>query len=459
MDVLLINPPVDYIYDIYPPLGALSLASMIKDKHKVEILDCVAKKIKVKDVIKHVKQNTDVIGISSGYTNNNHNVVSIAKQIKKKFPRKILICGGTAATFDSEYLLNNYFDVVVRYDGEITFRDLISHLDDGYENLHEIQGIWYKKKNKIYRNEDRPLIENLDDLPIPSWDLIDEELYKTSIGKQSLLEPGRGCTYKCNYCVSSRMGKYTHRYKSPERIALEFKSAEKRGIDLLLLWPDENFTTNPKIVIDICKELIKQKNSIPWISGGRSDALVRNPEMAEYMKKAGCMSYAMGYESANDEILKKYNKNTSKVLNEKALSIIKKNNLISEGTVMFGAPNETFKQLKETIKFSLKVDFVNYSITRPYPGTVYWNEKFRNKTHLLNGNLSLLHNNPFMIEWFQKIATLIFYFRPITLKKLFSKNKYEKYMAKEYYKRIYSILLYMFKNFFKNATKNQTSIN
>ena len=39
MNVLLIVPPVDYTYDIYPPLGLLNLASMIRVKHKVEILD------------------------------------------------------------------------------------------------------------------------------------------------------------------------------------------------------------------------------------------------------------------------------------------------------------------------------------------------------------------------------------------------------------------------------------
>src|SRR3989338_9675302 len=456
MNVLLIVPPVDYTYDIYPPLGLLNLASMIRDKHQVEILDCIAKKIKIKDAIKHVKQNIDVIGVSNNYTNNTHNVISIAKQIKKKFPRQILICGGTSATFDSEYLLNNCFDFVVRHEGEITFRELISHLDKGYPNLNEIRGIWYNKNNKIYRNKDRPLIKNLDNLPLPSWDMIDEELYNDSyIGKQSMIETGRGCAFSCNYCVSSKMWKHTHRYKSPKRIALEFKLAKERGICLLLLYPDENFTTHPKKVIDICKELIKQKNSIPWISGGRSDTLARNPNLAKYIKEAGCKIYATGYESNNNEILKKYNKKTSKELNKKALSILKNNGLVSIGSIIVGAPNETFKQLKDTIKFSLKLDFASYSILRPYPGTIYWNEGFRNKTHLLNGSLCLLHNHPFMIELSQKIAVLLFYFRFKTLKRLFSKNKYEKYLAKKYYKLIYSILLYTVWDFFKNAIKKQ----
>ena len=137
------------------------------------------------------------------------------------------------------------------------------------------------------------------------------------------------------------------------------------------------------------------------------------------------------------------------------MSILKNNGLVSIGSIIVGAPNETFKQLKNTIKFSLKLDFASYSILRPYPGTIYWNEGFRNKTHLLNGSLCLLHNHPFMIELSQKIAVLLFYFRFKTLKRLFSKNKYEKYLAKKYYKLIYSILLYTVWDFFKNAIKKQ----
>jgi len=245
------------------------------------------------------------------------------------------------------------------------------------------------------------------------------------------------------------MWNYTHRYKSPKRIALEFKLAEKKGIDFLSLYPDENFSSDPKKVIKICKELIKQKNKISWAAGGRSDVLVKNPEIAEYAKKAGCKIFDVGFESNNNEILKKYNKKTSKELNEKALSIIKKNGLLSYGLLMLGAPNETFKQIKETINFSFKLDFASYSILRPYPGTIYWNEKFRSKIHMLNESLCLLHKNPRKIEWIQRIATLIFYFRLITIKKLFSKNIYEKDLAKKFYRMIFSTLLYHFKNLFK----------
>jgi len=123
--------------------------------------------------------------------------------------------------------------------------------------------------------------------------------------------------------------------------------------------------------------------------------------------------------------------------------------LISHGAIMLGAPNETFEQIKGSIKFSLKLDFSSYNILRPYPGTIYWNKKFRSKIHQLNGTLSLLHNNPSMVEWSQKIAALMFYFRFKTLKKLFSKNKYERYLVKEQYKKIYSVSLYNIRRLFK----------
>ena len=170
MNIVLIEPPVDYVFDISPPLGLLSLASMIRSQHNVKVIDCILEKIKLKNAFRHIKKNIDIIGISNNYTNNTHNVVHIAKQIKKAFPNKILVCGGVNATFDYKYLLNNGFDFVVRHEGELTFKELVSHINKGNNNFNKIQGICYKKGGRIYVNKDRPLMKDLDDLPLPPWD-------------------------------------------------------------------------------------------------------------------------------------------------------------------------------------------------------------------------------------------------------------------------------------------------
>jgi radical SAM superfamily enzyme YgiQ (UPF0313 family) len=499
LKIILINPPVNYLeHDSLPPLGLLSLAAMVKE-HNISILDCVNKKIKPQNILKSIPYDTDIIGISCNYTNNVNNVIKIANTIKKHRDT-FIFCGGTHATFDYENLLRKGIDFVVMHEGEETFKELVEWLSKNkttnttktntttintatgtktqfgnqeqwtkkqltkeqqinqslnqpnnqtlnqnitkpkkavLKNLR-IKGISYKEDDKFIVNPERQLID-MDNLPMPAWELINEKDYKTSYGIESAIETGRGCNFNCSYCVSCRMWKHKHRYKSAERITAEFMDAQKRGVKILHLYADENFTANPDMIIEICKKLIQQNNRIAWVCGGRADSIAKNPEMLTYMKRAGCIMLGLGYESQNNLILRSYCKTTSEKINQRASKLIRKSGMISEGGFIFGAEKETPTTIFKTLLFSLQLDFANYSILRPYPGTKYWNEKYRPYLDRLNSSVSLLHKHPWMIEWAQKIATLVFYLHPKTIIKMIVGKPYQKYIARRWYAKIFSI--------------------
>ncbi|MCF7860965.1 B12-binding domain-containing radical SAM protein [Candidatus Woesearchaeota archaeon] len=450
INIVLINPPVNYReHDALPPLGLLNLASMVRE-HNVKILDCVNKNIKPDRILRYISPDTDIIGISCNYTNNANNVLKIAR-ILKKHRRAVIFSGGTHATFDYENLLSNGIDYIVMHEGEETFSELvrtISAKKPKNPKIRTIKGISYIENGKVVVNPDRPLID-MDKLPMPAWDLINEHDYRTSYGLESAIETGRGCSFNCSYCVSCRMWKHKHRYKSAERIAAEFMDAQKRGVKILHLYADENFTAEPKIIIDICERLIAQHSRVAWVCGGRADSIAKHPNMLHHMKKAGCIMLGLGYETHNNSILRSYCKTTTEQINQKASMLIKKSGLISEGGFIFGSEKETLTTILRTLLFSLQLDFANYSILRPYPGTKYWDEKYRPHLDRLNSSVSLLHRQPWMIEWAQKIATLIFYFHPKTVIKMFIGRPYQKYIARRWYAKIFSIGFYELKSLVK----------
>ena len=133
---------------------------------------------------------------------------------------------------------------------------------------------------------------------------------------------------------------------------------------------DANMSNNPENLKEICNLLIKNKNDIPWFSQHRADRIVKNPNLVKLMKKAGAKFILIGYESMSKKILDYYSKETKMPsMNLKALNILKKNNIICQGSHIIGAPGETLKEMIKTIMFAFKSDYPTVGLLKSYPGS------------------------------------------------------------------------------------------
>ena len=368
---------------IFPPIAYAYLAPHIEAQGlKVSIIDLVVDNIdenELKDIL--IQRNPKYVGIKClSYVA--HLSFNAAKIVKEAIPKCLVIFGGHhATTLPRETLSNPYVDFIVRGEGEITIAKLLSALENNLP-LDNIKGIGYKVGTQLVINEDREPIENLDNLPLPAYNLIDMEKYFrfTAMHGMSIrykrfmpIFTSRGCPYHCIYC--NHIQGFKFRPKSPERVLEEIRLlVEKYGIKEFHI-EDDTFNVDIKRAKKILGLIIslKQKLYIQFPNGLRAD--IMDEELADKMKQAGTFLVCLGIETGTDRIMKLIQKTLDLKKVEAAVDILVKKRILTWGYFMLGFPSETKEEMRQTINFAkkLKLHFVSFSIVIPFPGTPLWN--------------------------------------------------------------------------------------
>ena len=424
------------------PLGLLSIASSVKDLVEVTIIDSNLKDFNLDQIVK--KKSPLFFAITNNYTINFYNIVSLIKELKLKYPKIPIITGGIHSTFDYQNMMNLGVDYVVRHEGEITFKQLVEFMmGNKKRKLTLIKGLIYKKGNQIYLNEDRELIENLDDISLPDYNLLGKEFKKYYFNKLRVIETSRGCTYNCLFCSDNSMWNRKWRKKTPRRVLEEIIQANKEGVKFIVVG-DSNMSNDTENVKEICNLLIKNKNQIPWMSNHRADTIANNPDLVKLMKAAKCRVVGIGYESMSQKILDYYNKGTTPSTNLRALEIIKKNNLIGQGGHIIGAPDEKLSEMITTMMFAFKLDYPNVAVLKSYPHSNLDLEKKRTRNYANFREVNLY--NPLKITGLlQKLFLAIVYLNPLKLLTLISQDESIRIFSKS----TYAMYLNAIKNFLR----------
>jgi len=386
MKVLLVNPPtINHIKSVLPevieeergfnpPLGLLYLAGYIQKfspSVNLKISDFQAEKSdykKIEEVIK--KFFPDVIGITVMSFNliDAYEIAKIAKKINPNI--KIAMGGPHVNIFGEETLALGEVDFIVLGEGEKIFNELINNLDDT-KKLKTILGLIFRDDANNIINTGLPkLIANLDDIPLPARNLIDNNRYSSILGTSKLVTTmitSRGCPYKCLFCDRPHLGKI-FRARSAQSVVEEIEDCLKYGIKEILMY-DDTFTINKQRVLDICDLIIQKKLDIKWDIRARVNTV--DEEILKKLKKAGCVRIHYGVESGTQKILDTLRKGITLKQIEDAFALTKKIGIETLAYFMIGNPGETKNDIKETIKFAKKInpDYVHITATIPFPAT------------------------------------------------------------------------------------------
>lgn len=434
--VLLINPP--YTFDTYlkidrnagtmqhPIISLASIAGSLRDICDVKILDFDVVRTNhlriLTDEIERFKP--DIVGITAT-TPVFPNMLEIALQVKKIDREILVIAGGTHVTIrPGDALSSGNIDIVAVGESDFLIKDFIESKD-----RQNLKGAYFKNNDEIIFNGKSGLIDNLDTLPYPYWELYDLKKYKASklIERDSpggLLETSRGCPFLCTYCSKQIFG-HLWRKKSVDRVISEFQYMKKLGFKEIHI-EDDGFSTDLKRAKDICRRLIEIKINIPWtlLNGIRVDRV--DQELFELLNQAGCYQVSFGIETGDDEVLKKINKGITLEQIKNAVRLADKAGLEVFGAFMFGLIGETRDSMQKTIDLAKKLPLAiaKFTITIPYPGTQMYKE-LDSQGKILHKNWEdyLLHNNKIpvfthpnldwnIIQTYYKKAYREFYFRP-----------------------------------------------
>ena len=430
MKILLLSPPtISAIKTIVgttgPPLGLAYLASMVRDEHDVRIVDSLAEDYTYGDVKRIIKKyDPDVVGITST-TSMMPDAYIVAKMTKRYNKNVKIVMGGPHVTFVPEKTFQEcpYIDFIVRGEGEITFKELIDALEKN-KDPSNILGLSINMGDKVKNNPPRPLIKDVDTIPMPSYDLLPMEKYKVDGVRFGTVMTSRGCPFDCVFCSSSLQFGKRWRGHSDSRVIEELRILHDEYKIQEIEFLDDTFTLNRPRAIRIAKRIREEDLDISWSASSRVDIFTE--EVAQAMKKAGCHTIYFGMESGSQKTLDFIGKGITPEQSISAVKKAKKHKLRALGSFVIGFPEETKEDIKKTIKLSKKVgvDFAQFTIATPYPGTRLWKYALAKKLILTFNWRKYTTLNPVMklknfttqqiTKMFQK-AYISFYMRPLYL--------------------------------------------
>jgi radical SAM superfamily enzyme YgiQ (UPF0313 family) len=391
MNVVLINPPFGQYGGLeghggkQVPIGLLCLAAYARQQHPdlgFRIVDSDGRGLSHQETVEQVMEDPPILIAITANTCVFDSVISLVAELKKNLPDTPIIIGGHhPSALPEQSLLESNADLTSFGEGELTFDEVITEIRNGARDWSKIDGIVYRDENGVpVRNKVRALIEDLDILPFPARDLIDNELYypaptkRVRGGPNTMLVSSRGCPYNCGFCSAATIWTRSIRSRSAENLVAEVKEC----IDLYGIrsfnFTDELFTVKKKRVLGICEAIIDTKLDISWVCSARAHHL--DSETLEAMKAAGCREISFGIESGNEEILQKIDKVLKLDEARRVIQLTKKAGIKTHASYIMGYLGETEETLKDTIRFAkeLNTTIAAFFVASPLPGTPFYHE-------------------------------------------------------------------------------------
>lgn len=288
--------------------------------------------------------------------------------------RPLAVFGGPHATFFPEIIEEEGVDAVCRGEGEEAFAEFVTALGRG-EDYARVANFWVKRDGEVFKNDLRPLVEDLDTLPFPARDLLyDYDRYMREVPLKHFF-PLRGCPYLCTYCFNHKFNTLYRgkgeiiRKRSPENVIAEIKEVRARYPLKFVRFLSDNFTIDREWLRAFA-DLYSREVALPFNCHVRANLI--NARVAADLARAGCVSVLLGVEAGDDHL-----RNAVLKRNMSRETIIAACRYLREAGVnvytqnILALPGETFDQALQTLALNqqCRPAFAWASLFMPYPRT------------------------------------------------------------------------------------------
>ncbi len=353
-------------------------------------------------------------------------------EMAKAFGCKILVSSSDATDHSLEYLQKGA-DFVLVGEGEQTLTELSTALLSGDENFETIAGLRFLVEGQLRSTKPRINLKELDQIPLPAWDLVNVEEYKqrwiSSKGFFSInLSTTRGCPFKCNWCAKPIYG---NRYnaRSPENVIDELKLLKQRYNFDHVWFCDDIFGLKPGWVKRFA-DLVEAENlDFKFKIQSRADLLLEENNIAD-LARAGVDEIWIGAESGSQKVLDAMDKGTSVEQIVEATRLMKKHKIKPCYFLQFGYTGETFEDIKLTfdLVFKQMPHDIGVSVSYPLPGTKFYenvkSELGAKSNWTDSDELLVMFDSAFPAEFYKKLQRYVHYeFRLRALKNKLSENR------------------------------------
>lgn len=380
--IVFIEPkaPNLHIYSkfVLPRLGCYILASLMKRRGwETKIIFEETHPIDFDQL-----KSADLVGIST-ITSTAPRAYKIADRIRQMgIP---VIMGGPHVTFLAEEALE-HADFVIRGEGE----NALSAFVDAWENdgdFSKVPNLSYKKNSKIFHNPMTKPVSNLDDIPFPDFEEY-KNLKKGTAGHNIIpVITSRGCPFDCSFCSVTGMFGKKYRFRSTNNVIEELRNYNHPRN--YIFFYDDNFTANPKRTKKLLEAMIREKFKFKWSTQVRAD-IAKDESLVRLMKKSGCHTLYIGFESVNPRSLKEMKKKQTVEDIARAVKVLRRNRIHVHGMFVYGFEEDDWKTVKQTVKFAKRwgLTSTQFLILTPLPGSELY-KKIKKEGRILFNDWSL----------------------------------------------------------------------
>jgi radical SAM superfamily enzyme YgiQ (UPF0313 family) len=371
------------------PNGALgSLAGNVDRHHQVAIADLVLVQSCVRQTVERLVREIqpDVVGLSV-MTFQRVTARRIISLVRSLAPRARIVVGGYDPSLAPDAWVDPAIgvDVIVRGEGEITFRELVRAIEAG-ASLATVAGLWYRDETGFHVNPPRP-IADLDRAGLAADDGVRPPDRSgrllagyTMLGRVAdVVETSRGCTFDCSFCSIIEMrGRNFHRF-SIERVIADIRDARQRGARAIFL-VDDNITIDVPRFEALCRAIVAAGlNDVDYLIQAMTSAIAADgPRLVPVMKAAGIRYVFLGIENVLAEdlaFLKAGAKNRRRrgaagSAISLAVDLLHRHGLFVVGGLIVGSPDDTPEAIETNLAFARRhVDWPYIQHPTPYPAT------------------------------------------------------------------------------------------
>jgi radical SAM superfamily enzyme YgiQ (UPF0313 family) len=310
---------------------------------------------------------SDIVGIST-ITSTAPRAYAIADRVRAMGVPVLM--GGPHVTYLVDEALE-HADFVIRGEGESALTAFI----DAWErdrDFSAVPNLSLKTDGRAVHHPMLPLENDLDAIPYPDLQLLKPDPGRFKFTPPIPVQTSRGCPFDCSFCSVTGMFGKKYRFRSTENIIEELRGYDHRGNSVFFY--DDNFTANRERTKELLQAMIRERFKFPWTTQVRAD-VARDIELVRLMKKAGCHTVYIGFESVNPASLDAMKKKQTVADLVQAAKVLRRSGIHIHGMFVLGFDQDDWKTVKKTVRFAKKarLSTTQFLILTPLPGSEFYN--------------------------------------------------------------------------------------